>query len=58
MAPCRFGGYAERAVAPADGVVHLPDELSFEQGAAIPINYATAWEALSALPICKRGSAS
>ncbi len=46
VAPTRFGGYAEKASALADGVVALPDELSFEQGAAIPINYATAWEAL------------
>ncbi len=46
VAPTRFGGYAERAVAPADGVVPLPEGMSFEQGAAIPINYATAWEAL------------
>jgi NADPH:quinone reductase-like Zn-dependent oxidoreductase len=46
IGPTRFGGYAERAVAPADGVVVLPDGLSFEQGAAIPINYSTAWEAL------------
>jgi NADPH:quinone reductase-like Zn-dependent oxidoreductase len=46
VAPTRFGGYAERAVSPADGAVVLPDALSFEAGAAIPINYATAWEAL------------
>jgi NADPH:quinone reductase-like Zn-dependent oxidoreductase len=46
VAPVRFGGYAEKAVASADGVVALPDGISFEQGAAIPINYATAWEAL------------
>jgi NADPH:quinone reductase-like Zn-dependent oxidoreductase len=46
LAPVRFGGYAERAAARADGVVALPDGLSFEQGAAIPINYSTAWEAL------------
>jgi NADPH:quinone reductase-like Zn-dependent oxidoreductase len=46
VAPVRFNGYAERAAARADGVVPLPDELSFEQGAAIPINYSTAWEAL------------
>ncbi len=46
IAPVRFGGYAERAVARADGVIPLPQELSFEDGAAIPINYATAWEAL------------
>jgi NADPH:quinone reductase-like Zn-dependent oxidoreductase len=46
IAPIRFGGYAERAAVRADGVVPLPDGLSFEEGAAIPINYATAWEAL------------
>ncbi len=45
-APVRFGGYAEQAAVKADGVVALPDTLSFEEGAAIPINYATAWEAL------------
>jgi NADPH:quinone reductase-like Zn-dependent oxidoreductase len=45
-APTRFGGYAERAVVPADGVIKLPDQISFEEGAAIPIAYATAWEAL------------
>jgi NADPH:quinone reductase-like Zn-dependent oxidoreductase len=27
-------------------VIALPDELSFAQGAAIPVNYATAWAAL------------
>jgi NADPH:quinone reductase-like Zn-dependent oxidoreductase len=46
VAPVRFGGYASKAAAPADGVVALPEEISFEQGAAIPVNYATAWEAL------------
>jgi NADPH:quinone reductase-like Zn-dependent oxidoreductase len=46
VAPTRFGGYAERAVTRADGVVPLPEAFSFEQGAAIPINYATGWEAL------------
>jgi len=43
-APVRFGGYSERAVAAAGGAVALPAQLSFEQGAAIPVNYATAWE--------------
>jgi NADPH:quinone reductase-like Zn-dependent oxidoreductase len=46
VAPVRFGGYAERAVARVDGVIQLPEAMSFEQAAAIPINYATAWEAL------------
>jgi NADPH:quinone reductase-like Zn-dependent oxidoreductase len=46
LAGTRFGGYAETVnVADADAVT-LPDALSFEQGAAVPVNYATAWAAL------------
>ncbi len=55
IAPTRFGGYAERAAARSDGVVPLPDELTFEHGAAIPINYATAWEALLRAGSLQRG---
>jgi NADPH:quinone reductase-like Zn-dependent oxidoreductase len=55
VAPIRFGGYAERAAVKADGVVALPDALSFEEGAAIPINYATAWEAIVRLGNVQRG---
>jgi NADPH:quinone reductase-like Zn-dependent oxidoreductase len=46
LAGTQFGGYASQVVAPAADVVPLPDSLSFEQGAAIPVNYATAWAAL------------
>jgi NADPH:quinone reductase-like Zn-dependent oxidoreductase len=46
MAGTRFGGYAERVVATASDVVPLPERLSFEQGAAIPVNYSTAWAGL------------
>jgi NADPH:quinone reductase-like Zn-dependent oxidoreductase len=46
MAGTRFGGYASRVVAAEDDVVPLPERLSFEQGAAIPVNYATAWAGL------------
>jgi NADPH:quinone reductase-like Zn-dependent oxidoreductase len=46
MAGTRFGGYASQVVVPAAAVVPLPDRLSFEQGAAIPVNYSTAWAAL------------
>ncbi len=46
LAGTQFGGYASQVVVPAADVVPLPDELSFEQGAAIPVNYATAWAAL------------
>lgn len=46
LAGTRFGGYAEEVVVGAGDVVPLADGLSFEQGAAIPVNYATAWAGL------------
>jgi NADPH:quinone reductase-like Zn-dependent oxidoreductase len=46
MAGTRFGGYAEHVLAKASDVVPLPDRLTFEQGAAIPVNYSTAWAGL------------
>src|SRR4051812_7396042 len=46
MAGTRFGGYAEIVDAAAADTIPLPDGLSFEQGAAVPVNYATAWAAL------------
>jgi NADPH:quinone reductase-like Zn-dependent oxidoreductase len=46
MAGTRFGGYAERVVVAESDAIPLPDGLSFEQGAAIPVNYATAWAGL------------
>ncbi|MDZ5619653.1 zinc-binding dehydrogenase [Nocardioides bizhenqiangii] len=46
LAGTRFGGYAERVVVGERDVVPLDERLTFEQGAAIPVNYATAWAAL------------
>jgi NADPH:quinone reductase-like Zn-dependent oxidoreductase len=46
LASTQFGGYASQVAAIATDVVALPDELSFEQGAAIPVNYGTAWAGL------------
>jgi NADPH2:quinone reductase len=40
------GGYAERVVCPAADVHFLPPRLSFAQGAAVPVPYATAYRAL------------
>jgi NADPH:quinone reductase-like Zn-dependent oxidoreductase len=55
LAGTRFGGYAEIVnVAASDSVV-LPDALSFEQGAAVPVNYATAWAALHGYGSLRRG---
>jgi NADPH:quinone reductase-like Zn-dependent oxidoreductase len=51
----RFGGQAERVSVPADQVLRLPDRLSFEQGAAIPVNYATAYCALVVMGGIKPG---
>lgn len=47
IAGTEFGGYASQVVVPADGVIPLPDRLTFEQGAAIPVNYGTAWMGLA-----------
>jgi NADPH:quinone reductase-like Zn-dependent oxidoreductase len=46
LAGTRFGGYAEIVNVAASDSVALPEALSFEQGAAVPVNYATAWAAL------------
>lgn len=49
MAGTRFGGQAEVVVVPEANVLPLPDRLSFEQGAAFVVNYATAYAALHIL---------
>jgi NADPH:quinone reductase-like Zn-dependent oxidoreductase len=46
MAGTQFGGYASRVAVPEHDAIPLPGSLSFEQGAAIPVNYATAWAGL------------
>ena len=46
IAGTRFGGYAELVSVAADQAIPLPASLSFEQGAAFPVNYGTAYAAL------------
>ena len=46
IAGTRFGGYAELVSVDAGQVLPLPDALSFEQGAAIVVNYTTAYAGL------------
>jgi NADPH2:quinone reductase len=41
-----YGGGAERCVLPAGWVFALPDRLSYDEGAALPMNYLTALFAL------------
>src|SRR5262250_2384238 len=42
VALTRFGGYAEAVAVPAAQVFPLPDRMTFEEAAAIPVNYLTA----------------
>jgi NADPH:quinone reductase-like Zn-dependent oxidoreductase len=46
MAGTRFGGQAEMVAVDAAQVLAIPERLSFEQAAAFPVNYATAYAAL------------
>lgn len=52
-----WGGLAERAVVAPDYTVHLPDDMSFEEGAAVYLNYSTAWFAYHRSGIRPGGSA-
>jgi len=42
LAGTRFGGYSELVSVRSDMVYELPKKMSFEEGAAFPVNYATA----------------
>jgi NADPH:quinone reductase-like Zn-dependent oxidoreductase len=46
LAGSRFNGQSELVSVPADQVQPLPESVSFEQGAAFPVNYATAYAGL------------
>jgi NADPH:quinone reductase-like Zn-dependent oxidoreductase len=46
IAGTKFGGHAELVTVPVGQVLTLPKKLSFEQGAAVPVNYGTAYAAL------------
>jgi NADPH:quinone reductase-like Zn-dependent oxidoreductase len=55
VAGVRFGGHAERVVVPPGQVLPLPDRLSYEQGAAVPVNYVTAYCGLVVMAGLKEG---
>ncbi len=55
LAPVMFGGYAEMVLAPASGVIPLPAGATFEEGAAIPVNYGTAYHLLHHMGALKPG---
>ncbi len=41
-----YGSYAQRAVCTIDQVHHLPDHVTFAEGAGVGVPYVTAWRAL------------
>ena len=55
MAGTRFGGQAELVTVPAEQALALPKRLSFEQGAAFPVNYGTAYAGLVIMGGLKEG---
>ena len=55
IAATRFNGQAELVTVPAENAFPLPKKLSFEEGAAFPINYATAYAALVIMGGLKQG---
>jgi len=52
---CMLGGFAEVVAAPEFMCFKLPDELDFAQGAALVLNYHTAWFSLKMRGRLERG---
>jgi NADPH:quinone reductase-like Zn-dependent oxidoreductase len=46
LAMTRFGGYADAVCVPEVQVSTRPEGMSAEEGAALPVNYLTAWQLL------------
>ena len=55
IAGTRFNGQAELVTVPAEQAFPLPKKLSFEEGAAFPVNYATSYAALVIMGGLKHG---
>jgi NADPH:quinone reductase-like Zn-dependent oxidoreductase len=55
VALTRFGGYAEQVCAPASVALEIPTQLSFEEAAALPVNYLTAWICMFTMGNLRRG---
>jgi len=55
LAMTRFGGYADTVCVPADQTVPMPERMTFEEAAALPVNYLTAYHMLFEVFRLKRG---
>lgn len=56
MALSRFGAHADTLVIPAIQALPIPDAMTFEEAAAIPVNYITAYHMLFRVGHLRRGS--
>ncbi|MFO0737284.1 MAG: medium chain dehydrogenase/reductase family protein [Labilithrix sp.] len=56
LAMCKFGGYSDVVVVPATQAVAMPDSMSFEEGAAFPVVYVTAYNMMLFNGNLRRGS--
>jgi synaptic vesicle membrane protein VAT-1 len=55
MAGTRFNGFAELATTDIGNVMRIPEGMSFEQAAALPVNYGTAYAAIARLAAVRPG---
>ncbi len=55
FAMTRFGGYADVVCVPENQVFARPPGMSAEQGAAIPVNYFTAWQLVVVMGALRAG---
>lgn len=56
MYMCRFGGHASHVVTTADQIVKIPEAMSFEHAAAMPVNYLTAHHMLFEIARIRAGA--
>lgn len=55
LALTRFGGYSDVVCVAENQALPLPDGMTYEEGAAVPVNYLTAYQMLVQMGSLKRG---
>lgn len=52
---CHFGAHSDVVTVPTSNLVPMPDEMTFEEGAALPVNYLTAYHMLFRVACVRAG---